>query len=83
MSFADGGEGETTGRLLFYLTTFDASAQDAAANASASLTLCELQLPGACQGKDPQARTLAHERLCRAEHGRLPMRSLRKGVAVG
>jgi len=66
VSFADGGEREPTGRLLFYLTAFDASAQDAAANASASLTLCELQLPGACLGKDPQARAPARRPLAPA-----------------
>ena len=48
---------EATGRPLFYLTAFDASAQDVAENANATLTVCEMQLYGACDA-DPQARTL-------------------------
>lgn len=49
---------EATGRPLFYLTAFDASAQDVAENANATLTVCEMQLPGACDA-DPQARRCA------------------------
>ncbi|KAK9826509.1 hypothetical protein WJX81_008497 [Elliptochloris bilobata] len=50
---------ESTGRPLFYLTAFDASAQDVAANSTATLTVCELQLPGACSDVDPQDPTCA------------------------
>lgn len=54
MSYAAGA----TGRPLFYLTAFDASAQDVAENANATLTVCEMQVPGACDA-DPQAWTRA------------------------
>lgn len=55
VSYADGALEEPTGRPVFYLTAFDASAQDVANNVSATLTVSEMQLPHGCQGVDPQA----------------------------
>ncbi|KFM27718.1 Protein CREG1 [Auxenochlorella protothecoides] len=54
VSYADGPRGNSTGRLLFYLTTLDATAYDAQANASAMLTVSEAQLPGSCRGLDAE-----------------------------
>jgi hypothetical protein len=60
VSLSDGpAGGGGTGRLLFYLTAMDATAQDAAVNSSATLTLCEAQLPGGCSGVDPEDPTCA------------------------
>jgi hypothetical protein len=59
LSFADGPPCQPSGRLLFYLTAMDATAQDLSANSSASLTLCEAQLAGACQDVDPEDPTCA------------------------
>jgi hypothetical protein len=59
LSFADGPRCRPTGRLLFYLTSMDATAQDLQHNSTASLTLCEAQLAGACQGIDPEDPTCA------------------------
>ncbi|KAL4859048.1 hypothetical protein ACK3TF_000832 [Chlorella vulgaris] len=59
VSYADGPSCESTGRLLFYLTAMDATAQDLALSSNASLTVCEAQLPGACAGIDPEDPTCA------------------------
>lgn len=58
-SLSDGPPGCSTGRLLFYLTSMDATAQDLEANSTASLTICEAQLPGGCTGIDPEDPTCA------------------------
>lgn len=54
MSYADGPASNPTGRLLFYLTTMDPAAADAAASPAVSLSVTELQLPGSCQHLDAQ-----------------------------
>lgn len=59
LSFGDGPRCQPTGRLLFYLTTMDATAQDLAYNSNASLTICEAQLEGSCSGVDPEDPTCA------------------------
>ncbi|PSC73110.1 CREG1 [Micractinium conductrix] len=59
VSHADGPCDQPTGRLLFYLTSMDATAQDLQANSSASLALSEGQLAGACTGVDPEDPTCA------------------------
>jgi hypothetical protein len=48
-----------TGRLLFYLTALDATAQDLSANPNASLTVCEAQMRHSCSKVDPQNPTCA------------------------
>ncbi|KAL4431947.1 hypothetical protein ABPG77_000214 [Micractinium sp. CCAP 211/92] len=50
---------QATGRLLFYLTIMDATAQDLEANSTATLSLFEGQLAGACTGVDPEDPTCA------------------------
>lgn len=57
VSYSDGPRGNSTGRLLFYLTSMDATAQDLAASPAATLTVCEAQLPGGCEGTDPEDPT--------------------------
>lgn len=59
VSYSDGPLGDSTGRLLFYLTLMDATAQDLEKNPMATLTVCEAQLPGACRGVDPEDPTCA------------------------
>lgn len=59
VSHADGPPCRSTGRLLFYLTIMDATAQDLERNCSASLALLEGQLAGACRGVDPEDPTCA------------------------
>ena len=54
MSYSDGPLEESTGRLLFFLTTMDAAAQDLQQDSRATLTICEASLPGACEGTDPE-----------------------------
>ena len=72
---------EASGRPLFYLTAFDATAEDVAENANATLTVCEMQLLGACD-TDPQAGTLAPSsaELCWTLYvpGRLTSRAVRR-----
>ena len=58
LSYSDGPPGRSTGRLIFYLTCMDATAQDLAANSNATLTICEAQAAGGCPGRvDPQDPT--------------------------
>ena len=61
LSVSDGPCDTPTGRLLLYLSPMDATMQDVqrGANANASLTLHELQMPGACVGVDPEDPTCA------------------------
>eukprot|EP00884_Botryococcus_braunii_P008723 jgi/Botrbrau1/17852/Bobra.0127s0092.1 len=59
LSFSDGPHNMSTGRLLFYLTGMDATASDVEANNTATLTVCEAQLPGHCRGFDPEDPTCA------------------------
>ena len=61
LSYSDGPLDElSTGRLLFYLTTMDATAQDLLhVSPNATLTLCEAQLPGGCADTDPEDPTCA------------------------
>jgi Pyridoxamine 5'-phosphate oxidase len=54
VSYSDGPVWDSTGRLLFYLTKMDATACDLAQDSSATLALSESQLPGACNGTDPE-----------------------------
>lgn len=58
-SFADGPLDLPTGRLLFYLSPMDATAYDLERNDNASLTICEAQLPGGCEGLDAEEPTCA------------------------
>lgn len=59
LSYSDGPVGHSTGRLLFYLTTMDATAADVAVHPNATLTICEAQLPGGCGDMDPEDPTCA------------------------
>jgi hypothetical protein len=58
-SLSDGGDGNVTGRLLFFLTPLDSVAADAAADPTAALALCEAALPGGCADIDAQDPTCA------------------------
>ncbi|KAK9790117.1 hypothetical protein WJX73_002745 [Symbiochloris irregularis] len=58
-SYSDGAMSHSTGRLLFYLTLMDATAQDAAANPNVTLSIAEAQLPGSCGTTDPEDPTCA------------------------
>ncbi|CAL8468144.1 g7683 [Coccomyxa elongata] len=59
VSYADGPKGNSTGRLLFYLTPMDATTTDLAANSAATLTVGEIQLAGSCGVMDPEDPTCA------------------------
>ncbi|KAK9901686.1 hypothetical protein WJX75_008376 [Coccomyxa subellipsoidea] len=59
VSYADGPRGNSTGRLLFYLTPMDATATDLAVHPAATLTVGEIQLPGSCGVMDPEDPTCA------------------------
>lgn len=59
VSYADGPRGNSTGRLLFYLTPMDATAADLAVNSAATLTVGEVQLAGSCGVLDPEDPTCA------------------------
>lgn len=54
VSYSDGPVDKSTGRLLFYLTTMDASTQDLQKDSRASLTICEAQLVEGCGTTDPE-----------------------------
>lgn len=59
-SYADGPPGNSTGRLLFYLTELDAAASDAQHDPNVSFVVTEAEiskLPGSsCTSKDPEVR---------------------------
>jgi hypothetical protein len=59
LSLSDGPLGNSTGRLLFYLTPMDVTMQDLEINPVATLSLCEAQLSEGCQYVDPQEPTCA------------------------
>lgn len=59
LSFSDGPRGNSTGRVLLYMADMDSTAVDLKANASASFTVTEAQLPGGCAGRDVEDPTCA------------------------
>ncbi|KAL0036600.1 hypothetical protein WJX79_002157 [Trebouxia sp. C0005] len=58
-SYSDGAIGDSTGRLLFFLTSLDATGADVEVNGNVTISLAEVQIPGSCQGTDPEDPTCA------------------------
>lgn len=58
-SYSDGPLGESTGRLMFFLTSLDATGADIQVQKNVTLSLAEVQLPGFCVGTDPEDPTCA------------------------
>lgn len=59
VSYSDGPNDRSTGRLLFYLTRLDATAYDLQENNAATLSIAEAQIHGACRNIDVEDPTCA------------------------
>ncbi len=54
VSYSDGPQSRSTGRLLFYLTLLDAAAYDLQRNEIGTLSVAEAQIFGSCGVTDPE-----------------------------
>lgn len=63
MSYADGPLGQSTGRLLFYLSPVQGVGRVAAAGKPVVLTLSEKQVPGGCANVDAMEPTCAKTKI--------------------